>query len=390
MSGRHEAKQRARRGRGGSWTRLWAMIIKEFIQLKRDRLTLAMIVAIPFMELLLFGYAINMNPRQLPLAVLSADNSALARDFVASLKTTRYFRILRTAGSEAELDYLIRSGKAKFGLQIPAGFGRDVRRGKRPQILLVADATDPVATGGAISAVEQLSVLVFARELRGPHGDLRAQPPPFELVVHKRYNPAGKTAINIVPGLLGVILTMTMLIFTALAVTRETERGTMESLLATPLRPVEIMLGKIAPYILVGFVQMAIIMLSGRVLFEVPMRGSLALLLGLTVMFISANLAIGYTISTIARNQLQAVQMSFFFFLPSILITGFMFPFEGMPGWARAIGEVLPLTHFLRIVRGVMLKEAGLTELAYDGAALGLFMLAAMTVAVIRFRRTLD
>jgi len=292
--------------------------------------------------------------------------------------------------SEKQADALIRSGKALFVLQIPPGFGRDVRRGARPQILLAADATDPVASSGAIAAVQGLTRRLFRRELRGPHGNLLASPAPFELIIHKRYNPAAITAINIVPGLIGVILTMTMLIFTGLAVTREIERGTMESLLATPLRPSEIMLGKIAPYVLVGFVQIAIIIGAGRLLFNVPLMGSAALLLGLTLVFIAANLSLGYTISTIARNQLQAVQMSFFFFLPSLLMSGFMFPFQGMPEWAKVIGEGLPLTHYLRIVRGIMLKGAGWPDLAPEGAALGAFMLAAMIIAVLRFRQTLD
>ncbi|HFB97806.1 MAG TPA: ABC transporter permease [Bryobacterales bacterium] len=370
--------------------RLWAMIIKEFIQLRRDRLTLAMIVIIPLMELLVFGYAINMTPKHLPLAVLAADDSDLARDFVAAVRQTGYFDIRAEVTTEARAERLIRSGRVIAVLQIPPGFGREVRRGARPQILLVTDATDPVTTSGAVAAVSALATRVFARALRGPHGDLAARPPPFELIVQKRYNPAGRTAINIVPGLIGVILTMTMLVFTGLAVTREVERGTMEALLATPLRPVEIMLGKIAPYIIVGFVQLAIIMTAGRVLFGVPLFGPLTVLLAFTLVFIAANLSMGYTISTIAGNQLQAVQMSFFFFLPSILMSGFMFPFHGMPLWARIIGEMLPLTHFLRIVRGIMLKGAGFADLAREGFALFVFMLAVMIIATLRFRRTLD
>ncbi len=377
-------------GRSTFFKRLWAMIVKEFIQLKRDRLTLAMIVVIPLMELLVFGYAINMTPRHLPLAVLSADDSDLARDFIAAVRNTGYFDIRAEVTTEAEAERLIRSGRVIALLQIPPGFGRKLRRGVRPQVLLVTDATDPVTTSGAVSAITALGPRVFPRALRGPHRDLLYKPPPFELIVQKRYNPAGKTAINIVPGLIGVILTMTMLVFTGLAVTREVERGTMEALLATPLRPVEIMLGKIAPYIIVGFVQLAIIMSAGRLLFGVPLFGPPTVLLLFTLIFIAANLAMGYTISTIARNQLQAVQMSFFFFLPSILMSGFMFPFHGMPLWARVIGEMLPLTHYLRIVRGIMLKGAGFADLAREGFALLVFMLAVMIIAVLRFRRTLD
>ncbi len=370
--------------------RLWAMIIKEFIQLKRDRLSLAMIVIIPLMELLLFGYAINMTPRHLPLAVLSADTSALARDFVAAVKQTGYFDIRGEVTSEARAKAMLRSGQVIAILRIPPGFGRKLRAGMRPQMLLATDATDPVTTSGAVAAVSALATRVFRRALRGPGADLLATPAPFELVVHKRYNPAGKTAINIVPGLIGVILTMTMLVFTGLAVTREVERGTMEALLATPLRPVEIMLGKIAPYIIAGFIQMAIIMGAGRLLFGVPLAGPAQVLLVFTLIFIAANLSLGYTISTIARNQLQAMQMSFFFFLPSILMSGFMFPFHGMPVWARFIGELLPLTHYLRIVRGIMLKGAGFADMAREGFALLIFMLVVMGIAVVRFRRTLD
>jgi len=370
--------------------RLWAMIIKEFIQLKRDRLSLAMIVIIPLMELLLFGYAINMTPRHLPLAVLSADTSALARDFVAAVRQTGYFDIRGEVTSEARAEAMLRSGRVIAILRIPPGFGRRLRAGMRPQMLLVTDATDPVTTSGAVAAVSALATRVFRRALRGPGANLLATPAPFELVVHKRYNPAAKTAINIVPGLIGVILTMTMLVFTGLAVTREVERGTMEALLATPLRPVEIMLGKIAPYIIAGFIQMAIIMGAGRLLFGVPLAGPAQVLLVFTLIFIAANLSLGYTISTIARNQLQAMQMSFFFFLPSILMSGFMFPFHGMPVWARFIGELLPLTHYLRIVRGIMLKGADFADMARQGFALLIFMLVVMGIAVVRFRRTLD
>nr|WP_262269076.1 MULTISPECIES: ABC transporter permease [unclassified Microvirga] len=370
--------------------RFGAAFIKELIQLRRDRITFAMMIMIPLLQLTLFGYAINTSPRHLPTAVLVQDDSAFARSFVAAMRATDYFDISTAAASEEELDRLILSGKVLFGVQIPAHFGRDLMRGERPALLVVADAADPTATGSAIAALQGLSSQVFSRELTGPAASLAPRPLPYELRVHQRYNPAGETRLNIVPGLMGLILTLTMLIFTALSVTREIERGTMESLLAMPIRPVEIMLGKIAPYLLVGGVQMTIILVAARLLFDIPVIGSLWLLVGLTLLFILANLSIGYTFSTIAQNQLQAMQMSFFFFLPNILLSGFMFPFKGMPGWAQAVGEILPLTHYLRIVRGIMLKGATFTDLQTDVLALAVFTLFAMGVAVARFRQTLD
>jgi ABC-2 type transport system permease protein len=381
---------RRTRGFRASLMRLRAAFIKELIQLRRDRITFAMMIMIPLVQLTLFGYAINTSPRHLPTAVLVQDDSAFARSFIAAMRATDYFDISISAASEEELDRLILSGKVLFGVQIPAHFGRDLMRGERPALLVVADAADPTATGSAIAALQGLSAQVFSRELTGPAASLAPQPLPYELRVHQRYNPAGETRLNIVPGLMGMILTLTMLIFTALSVTREIERGTMESLLAMPIRPVEIMLGKIAPYLLVGGVQMTIILVAARLLFGIPVIGSLWLLIGLTLLFILANLSIGYTFSTIAQNQLQAMQMSFFFFLPNILLSGFMFPFKGMPGWAQAIGEILPLTHYLRIVRGIMLKGATFMDLQADVLALAAFTLFAMGVAVARFRQTLD
>jgi ABC-2 type transport system permease protein len=381
---------RRTRGFKASLMRLRAAFIKELIQLRRDRITFAMMIMIPLLQLTLFGYAINTSPRHLPTAVLVQDDSAFARSFLAAMRATDYFDISTSAASEEDLDRLILSGKVLFGVQIPAHFGRDLMRGERPAVLVVADAADPTATGSAIAALQGLSAQVFSRELTGPAANLAPRPLPYELRVHQRYNPAGETRLNIVPGLMGLILTLTMLIFTALSVTREIERGTMESLLAMPIRPVEIMLGKIAPYLLVGGVQMTIILVAARLLFGIPVIGSLWLLVGLTLLFILANLSIGYTFSTIAQNQLQAMQMSFFFFLPNILLSGFMFPFKGMPGWAQAIGEILPLTHYLRIVRGIMLKGATFFDLQTDVLALAVFTLFAMGVAVARFRQTLD
>ncbi|WP_406856252.1 ABC transporter permease [Alsobacter sp. KACC 23698] len=377
-------------GLRASFGRLWATFLKELIQLRRDRITFATMIMIPIFQLLLFGYAINTDPKHLPTAVLIQDDSAFARSFVAAMRATDYFAVTELARSEDELDALFLSGKVQFALQIPAHFGRDVIRGERPALLVIADATDPTATGGAVSALQGLAASVFSRELMGPTGGLAPRPTPYELRIHRRFNPTGETQLNIVPGLMGVILTLTMLIFTALSVTREIERGTMESLLAMPIRPVEIMLGKIAPYALVGGLQMGVILVAGHVLFDVPIVGGLGLLVTLTMLFIVANLSVGYTFSTIATTQLQAMQMSFFFFLPNMLLSGFMFPFRGMPDWAQAIGEIIPLTHYLRIVRGVMLKGAGAADLQVDIAAMGVFTLVAMTVAVVRFRQTLD
>ena len=372
--------------RFGFWRRSYAMVIKEFIQLRRDRVSFAMIVMIPVMQLLLFGYAINTTPRNLPTAVLLQEDSDLARSILKALENTAYFRFTREVHDVAEFDNLLLSGKVLFGVEIPRGFERAVRRGDHPALLVAADATDPVAAGSAMSA---LSVIV---QTALEHDLFTGDPPsmPFEIRAHARYNPAASSRLNIVPGLVGTILTMTMLIFTALSVTRETERGTMESLLSMPIKPVEVMFGKIVPYVLVGFVQAALIIAIGVLLFGVPVRGSLIMLALLSTLFITANLSIGYTFSTIAQNQLQAMQMSIMFFLPSILLSGFMFPFLGMPVWAQYIGEGLPLTHYLRIVRAIMLKGANLHNLEYDTIALFALMLLAMTIAVTRFRRTLD
>jgi ABC-2 type transport system permease protein len=381
------ALQVPRRGRGGGfWRRTWAMLIKEFIQLRRDRVSFAMIVAMPLMQLVLFGYAINTQPRDLPTVVLLQEHSDVGRAIIAALENTRYFRVDHRAATREEFDRLLASGRVMFGIEIPAGFERALRRGERPALLVAADATDPVAAGTALSALGAITQSALAHERGVPE----VSAPAFEVRSHARYNPAGLTQLNIVPGLVGTILTMTMLIFTALSVTREIERGTMESLLSMPITPIEIMLGKIVPYILVGFLQAAMIIGAGALLFDVPILGSVALLALLSTLFIATNLSIGYTFSTIAQNQLQAMQMSLMFFLPNILLSGFMFPFAGMPVWARWIGEALPLTHYLRIVRAIMLKGAGFGDLHVDAAALGGLMLVAMTIAVTRFRRTLD
>jgi len=383
-----------RRGRLGplaqSLQRLMAMFVKEFIQLRRDRPTFAMIVGIPLMQLLLFGFAINTDPKHLPTALLVQDDGPFARALVGALGATDYFDIETIASGEADADRLILSNKVQFVIQIPLDFSRRLVRGEKPPLLLVADATDPTATSGAIAAANGAVAQALDRELTGPLAYLAQNAAPFELRVQRRYNPAGETRRNIVPGLIGTILTMTMLIYTALSVTREIERGTMEALLAMPVRPFEIMLGKIAPYVVVGAVQMATILIVATLLFGVPIVGSLFLLGPLTLLFIVANLSVGYTFSTVAINQLQAMQMTFFFFLPSMLLSGFLFPFHGMPLWAQYLGEGLPLTHYLRIVRSVMLKGSDFADLAADTGALAIFTLVAMSVAVMRFRQTLD
>ncbi len=370
----------------GFWRRSYAMVVKEFIQLRRDRVSFAMIVMIPVMQLLLFGFAINTTPRHLPTAVLLQEDSDLARSVLKAMENTAYFRFTREVHTVQEFDDLLLSGKVLFGVEIPRGFERAVRRGDRPALLVAADATDPVAAGSALGTLGMVVQTALQHDLH--IGDPML--PPFEIRAHARYNPAASSRLNIVPGLVGTILTMTMLIFTALSVTREIERGTMESLLSMPITPVEVMLGKILPYVLVGFIQAILIIGIGVLLFGVPVYGSLTLLALLSTLFITTNLAIGYTFSTIAQNQLQAMQMSIMFFLPSILLSGFMFPFAGMPVWAQYIGEGLPLTHYLRIVRAIMLKGATLPNLQYDAIALLALMLLAMTIAVMRFRRTLD
>ena len=311
-------------------SRTLAMFIKEFVQLRRDRVTFATMIFIPVVQLLLFGYAINTSPRHLPTAVLVHEDSDLGRSILAALSNTSYFKVTKLARSEAEMDQLIRSGDVLFGVEIPAGFERSVRRGDRPALLVVADASDPVAAGTALGALEGIVRHGAGARPRPARGH-RSSPPRSRSASTAATTRPAVTSLNIVPGLLGTILTMTMLIFTALSVTREVERGTMESLLAMPIEPVEIMLGKIAPYVVIGFIQAALIIALGIVLFEVPVAGSMLLLAALSTLFIATNLSIGYTFSTVAQNQLQAIQMSFMFFLPNILLSGFMFPFAGMP-----------------------------------------------------------
>jgi ABC-2 type transport system permease protein len=373
-----------------SWQRFVAVLIKEFRQIMRDRLTFAMMVGVPIMQLVLFGFAINSDPKHLPLALIEADHSEFSRSFVAGLENSDYFAVTHRVSGDGQGDALLAAGTVQFSLTIPPDFSRKLLRGEHPVVLLAADASDPAATGNAIAAINAIAARALNRDLTGPLAKLRQSEAPFELRIQRRYNPEGLTRYNVVPGLIGVILTMTMVMMTSLAMTRERERGTMENLLATPVRPFEVMVGKIVPYVLIGYVQVTVILVAARVLFDIPMVGSLTLLSAVLVLFMAANLAVGFTFSTIARNQLQAMQLTFFFFLPSMLLTGFMFPFRGMPGWAQAIGEGLPLTHFLRVVRGILLKGNGVTEVAPHLWPMALFMVLAGAVALKRYQQTLD
>ncbi|MFZ1072016.1 MAG: ABC transporter permease [Verrucomicrobiia bacterium] len=373
-----------------NWQRFCAIVAKEFIQMRRDRLTFAMMLGIPMIQLVLFGYAINSDPKHLPTAVYSADNSVFSRTIVWAMRNSSYFDITCEPRSEAEIQKLLAQGTVQFVVEIPVDFSRKLLRGEQPDLLLEADATDPMAIGYAVAAINALTPTVLNRDLTGPLAKLRGSSTPFNLVVHQHYNPENITQYNIVPGLMGVILTMTMVIITALAITRERESGTMENLLSTPLRPVEVIIGKIVPYIMVGYIQIFLILVAAKFLFDVPMVGSVPFLLAVAFLFIVAHLAVGITFSTIARNQRQAMQMGMFFFLPNILLSGYMFPFRGMPGWAQDIGECLPLTHFLRIVRGILLKGNGLAEVMPDLWPIALFLVVMLAIGIKRYRQTLD
>ena len=380
----------------------WLGIVgKEFIQLKRDRLTFGMVVGIPIIQLILFGFAINSDPKHLPTAALIADHSVFSRDIIAALRNSSYFEFIGEARDEADAEHMLATGEAQFVVTIPADFSQRLVRGEHPAILIEADATDPVATGNALSSLNQIAQTALARDLAGPLatlmpqdpsalGPLTAGPGAFEVRIHARYNPEAVTAYNIVPGLMGVILTMTMVMMTGLAITRERERGTMENLLATPATALEVMTGKIVPYILIGLIQVTIVLTLAQILFGVPMLGGYVTLYISVLLFIAANLMLGLTISSIAQNQLQAMQMTFFFFLPSILLSGFMFPFRGMPEWAQWIGQALPLTHFLRIVRGVLLKGNGWSEVGLEAWPIAVFMLVVIAIGLRFFRSTLD
>jgi len=365
-------------------------MIKEFIQMRRDRLTFAMIIAVPILQLVLFGYAINTDPKRLPTAVISADHGPISRAIINGMQLSQYFDIVDGNASEQSAREMLQRGDVSYVVTIPVDFERKFVRGDDPQLLVEADATDPAATSGGVAALPSIVDQAVSEQGAGALSGTMPANPPVDVIVHKLYNPEGVTAYNIVPGLLGTILTMTTILMTGLALTREVERGTMENLLAMPARPYEIMIGKIVPYIGFGFLQVAVILIAAYALFSVPMEGSMVVLLGATLLFIAANVTLGYTFSTLARNQMQAMQMTFFYFLPSILLSGFMFPFRGMPDWAQAIGEALPLTHFIRIVRAVMLKGSGWLEITPNLWPLALFWLAVASLALVRYRRTLD
>jgi len=377
---------------GLSLSRILAVLSKEFTQLVRDRLTYAMIIGIPVIQLLLFGYAINSDPKHLPAAVLVQDQGQFSRSILGALQRSDYFDLRYSARSPAEMDRLIESGSVQFAITIPGDFTRRVVRQEQPQILVEADASDPAATSGAVAALAAIPQYALTNDLKGPLAS--AAPPasskPFDVVVQRRYNPESVTAYNIVPGLVATILTMTLVMMTALAMTREIERGTMETLLSTPVRPLEVMIGKLTPYVMVGIIQATLIITMARILFGVPMAGGWpALLLGL-FLFIIGSLSLGFLVSTLARNQLQAMQMTFFYFLPSILLSGFLFPFRGMPLWAQWIGTAVPVTHMLRVVRGSMLKGVGIADALPSLGALTLFVLIVASLAVMQYRTTLD
>lgn len=377
-------------GQGFSLDRMLAVLVKEFIQLARDRVTYALILVVPVVQMLLFGYAINTDPRHLPTALLVQENSAFARSVVSGLANSSYFDIVRQARSPAELERLIRTGEVQFAITIPGDFTRRVVRGDRAQILVEADATDPTATGSALAALARLPQEALRHDLTGAALRPANASQPFEVVIHRRYNPENITAYNIVPGLLGIVLTLTLVMQTAIGVTREQERGTMESLLATPVQPLEVMVGKLAPFVIVGMIQTALILLVARILFDVPMAGGwVGLSLGVAL-FIIGSLGLGFLISTLTRTQLQAMQLSVFYLLPSILLSGFMFPFRGMPDWAQAIGTMIPVTHFIRVVRGALLKGQDLADMTSSLIALAIFVCVVSALALARYRTTLD
>ena len=373
-----------------SWQRITAIFLKEVQQMKRDRLTFAMMFGIPIIQLILFGFAINNDPKQLPTAVHWEEQSPIIRTLTAAMQASGYYDFVMTTDDPRESEGLLARGEVAFVVSFPAGFTRQLVRGERPQILVEADATDPSSAANALGRLDTILNQALRHELQGALRGLAASPAPYDLVIHPKYNPEGITQYNIVPGLLGVVLTLTLVMITGISMAREGERGTMENLLALPARPSEVMVGKIAPYVVVGAIQTVVILLAAKLIFGVPFAGSVVvLLLGITL-FMVANLALGFAFSTLVKTQMQAMQLTFFFFLPSLMLSGFMFPFRGMSVWAQTLGEVFPLTHFLRVVRGVMLKGTGIADLHYPFLMMSVFTILACTLAMLRYRRTLD
>ncbi|WP_012624966.1 ABC transporter permease [Desulfovibrio falkowii] len=375
---------------GFSFHRFFALLTKELIQMRRDKATFSMLLSVPLMEILLFGYAINADPKHLPTLVVDADQSVMSRSLVSTLEVSGYFDITNRHATEDEARSALANGAAQFVVNIPVDFSRRVARGECPQVLIEADATDPSATSAAIGALSGLAARAIDEDLRGPLAGLKQGSAPYELLVHRRYNEENESAFSVVPGILGVVLSSTMIMMTSIAMTRERERGTLESLLVAPIRPLEMMLGKISPYLLIGFGQILVIMTAAKVLFHVPMLGSMLLLFMVCVVFICANLALGFIFSSIAKNQMQANQASSGFLLPSIILSGFMFPYRGMPEWAQWLGEILPVTHFLRIVRGILLKGNTLGDVWGDFWALVLILGVVCALSIRCYRRTLD
>jgi ABC-2 type transport system permease protein len=373
-----------------SLARWWSMVLKEFLQLRRDRVTFAMIVGIPIIQLTLFGFAINTDPKHLPTAVIVADQSPFTRSFVAAMKNSAYFDIVETLPNEQAGRRALARGDVQFVLSVPVDFSRRLLRGERPALLVEADATDPVATSSALGALPGLVQPVAAKDLTGPLAHLNGHPAAFDVQIHRLYNPEAITQYNVVPGLMGVILTMTMVMMTGLAITRERERGTMENLLATPVLPIEVITGKIVPYVFIGLIQVSIILAAARFVFQVPFAGGLLTVYLSALLFIAANLTVGITLSSLAQNQLQGMQLTFFYFLPSILLSGFIFPFAGMPKWAQYIGSLLPLTYFNRLVRGILLKGNDWADLWPSVWPLAVFTVVMMGIALRFYRRTLD
>ena len=373
-----------------SFSRVKAVLLKEFVQMRRDRMTFALMVGMPIIQLIMFGFAINSDPRHLPTALIDRDHSTFSRSVVRAAENSTFMDITHRPDNEAGAEALIREGEVNFIFIIPENFARDLVRGERPQILLVADATDPSASSGAANSMKEIVRSGLQRDLSGSLSNVAELPPAVDVILHKRYNPAGITQYNIIPGLLGIIIAMTMTMITAVAITREKERGTMENLLAMPIKPLEMMVGKIAPYVFIGYVQTIVVLLAAEFAFDIPMAGSYSLLFFAVTLYIIVNLMIGFLFSSIAQTQMQALQMTFFLLMPQILLSGFLFPFLGMPRWAQIIGESLPATHFMRLMRGIMLKGADGVDMFSSFWPLGVIIVVVGILAMLRYERTLD